>query len=138
MLSVLDLQRDLPPLVPSILALAGKFPGGGAKDLDRHLSYAQVYPNRFLILVDQENGTLRGFLFAGVSSWDGERVAFIRGYAYAGRVPREVFVAGWQALRTWATEREIRSLIGFTQRPAAFVRKYQCQVVSAVVRRSLE
>lgn len=121
-----------------IETLAKRFPEGGEKNLSRELYAALANPVQFFILADVENDVLRGFLFAAASVWNGERIAFIRGYAYDGRISRDVYLGGYQALRNWAKGKRLTALIGFTQRPKGFIRRYGVQVISAVIRKELK
>lgn len=122
----------------SILSLAKRFPEGGAKNLSRELYAAVSNPFRFLILADMEGEVLRGFFFAALSIWNGERVAFVRGYAYDGRISKEVYLSGYRQVQEWCKTRKATALLGFTQRPKGFIRRYGCQVISAVIRKELK
>ena len=120
-----------------ILSLAKRFPEGGLANLSKELYAAVSNPFRFLILADVEGEVLRGFFFAALSVWNGERVAFVRGYAYDGRISKSVYFSGYQQVREWCKTRRITALLGFTQRPKGFIRRYGCAVISAVIRKEL-
>lgn len=132
------LPFDNPLLIPKLIKLAEEVPDTPLNKLKRFMFLTLNKPDT-KAYVDSHDGVIRGFIYASIEEFDGEKCVFIQ-FCVIKPCEEDKYI-GFELLtkmKSWAQENKITQIYFSTSRdPKAFIRKYHFEFHSTILKLDL-
>jgi hypothetical protein len=125
-------------LIPKLIKLAEEVPGAPLKWLREFIFHTLNTPG-VIAYADIHEGEYRGFIYANISEWNGDKCVFIQ--ACVLKPCKEERYIGFELLtkiKLFAKEKNLTQIYFITQRnPEGFIRKYHFENAGNILKLDL-
>ncbi|MFH1318319.1 MAG: hypothetical protein ABIH71_04835 [Candidatus Omnitrophota bacterium] len=126
---------DNPLMIPKLIKLAEEVPNTPLDKLKKFMFATLNKPNT-KAYIDIHDGVIRGFMYASIEEWDGDKCVFIQ-FCVLKPCEEDKYICFEMLtkMKLWAKQNDITQIYFATQRnPEAFCRKYKFEFHSTILK----
>ena len=129
---------DNPLQIPKLVKMAEAVPGAPLAKL-KDMMFSTLNQPGTKAYIDYNSGDIRGFIYASIEEFDGDRCVFIQFCVVRpGELERSIGFELLTKMKLWAKEENIDKLYFITQRdPKAYIRKYHFEYHGSVLKMNI-